>query len=390
MRCSGNCIDVTTDPANCGYCGHVCPLVNPPSNVFTPTSTAGAGFCSGGQCLIACAPGVAQCGNACVVTQTDAANCGGCGIQCAPGGVCFRGGCSPPIVSTQIATGLTDPLDIAVDGDSVYWTDPTAQTVNRMPKGGGAIQALASGQAKPTHLAMDSTYVYWTANLGNAIWRARKDGSAAASLFAPAYSPYGIAVAGGFVYWTNTAATGPVYTVERMPTAGGTPEVVTSNLDSLLWMDMASNGTVVLVAGNGAARVDGTAVVRLSGASLFNFVATDATSYYVCSGTNTHVTDRYDYNNTRIAVLGGALSSPGIGEGVAIMNSGAGDSCALYVLGIVDGVGPINEGLFMVPHHGPQALLVPMSTETARRVATDGDYVYWTDSTGFIARVAIP
>jgi hypothetical protein len=72
------------------------------------------------------------------------------------------------------------------------------------------------------------------------------------------------------------------------------------------------------------------------------------------------------------------------------MNSGAGDSCALYVLGIVDGVGPINEGLFMVPHHGPQALLVPMSTETARRVATDGDYVYWTDSTGFIARVAIP
>ncbi len=236
------------------------------------------------------------------------------------------------MISSQIATGLTDPLDIAVYGDDLYWTDPTAETVNRMPKGGGGVEPLATGQAKPTHLALDGTYVYWTANLGAAIWRAPMDSSSPPSIFMPAYSPYGIAIAGGQVYWTNTAkdAMGN-FTVERVPVAGGTPEILDSDPDQPLWSDLVSNGTAVLATGAaGAARLDGSTVVRLSGDS-YNAFATDQTSYYLCSGTAeaTRTTDRYDYSNTPIgAPLGSFVGSIGNCQGVCVIATGAGDSCA--------------------------------------------------------------
>jgi hypothetical protein len=341
---------------------------------------------------VACTPGLVQCGAACVATRTDSTNCGGCGIQCGSGAVCFRGACSPPVVSTQIATGLTDPLDIAVDGDSVYWTDPTAQTVSRMPKGGGAIQPLASGQAEPQYLAIDSSYVYWTATLGGGIWRAPKDVSSPASLFATAYDPHSIAVAGGQVYWTNTESdpTGN-FTLERVPTTGGTPEILDSNRYMVPWWDVASNGTVVVVGGNVAERIDGTSIPVLS--NDLSGVATDATSYYVSYGTTGRSTFRYDYNNTPIESLGGYSGGDlGTCQGVCMITFGAGDSCAVYVLGTFNDGTQNYHGIIMAPHHGPTTLLVPVSTATAtiRSIATDGDYVYWADSRGFIGRLAIP
>ena len=79
--CNGVCMDVTSDPNNCGSCRHSC----------------NGGSCSGGLCGN-CPSGFALCGGTCVNLQTDANNCGSCGNVCKPGVGC-RGGlcqCSCP------------------------------------------------------------------------------------------------------------------------------------------------------------------------------------------------------------------------------------------------------------------------------------------------------
>src|SRR3954469_25370232 len=76
--CNGVCTDVSSDPNNCGACGHVCPAFSP---------VCGQGACS------ACPDGTSNCGGACIDTNWDALNCGGCGNQCQPLEHCSFGSC---------------------------------------------------------------------------------------------------------------------------------------------------------------------------------------------------------------------------------------------------------------------------------------------------------
>lgn len=61
--CNGTCVNLATDPSNCGRCGNVC--------------LEGQTCCSG----------------TCVNLQTDSNNCGGCGIVCPPN-TCRQGRCT--------------------------------------------------------------------------------------------------------------------------------------------------------------------------------------------------------------------------------------------------------------------------------------------------------
>ena len=63
---------------------------------------------------------------------------------------------------TPLASGQNTPYDIAVDGTSVYWTDPGSGTVMKVPLGGGSPTTLASGLPGPGRIAVDGTSVYWT------------------------------------------------------------------------------------------------------------------------------------------------------------------------------------------------------------------------------------
>jgi hypothetical protein len=77
--CKGACVDTDTDNKNCGGCGNVC-------------ITQGGHFCDGGKC--GCPSSQTDCGGKCVITDRDPTHCGGCGYSCTTG-QCVGGACTP-------------------------------------------------------------------------------------------------------------------------------------------------------------------------------------------------------------------------------------------------------------------------------------------------------
>lgn len=92
------CVNISSDPNNCGSCGYRCrdPLPK----------------CVNGHCCYALSN--AWCPNVgCVNTNTNVNHCGGCGLNCAPGQVCTAGVCQVPTTTqsqsfaTTLATSTT-------------------------------------------------------------------------------------------------------------------------------------------------------------------------------------------------------------------------------------------------------------------------------------------
>lgn len=88
--CSDGCRNTQTDSANCGGCGRVC---------------LSGSACVAGTCVRTCPPGQTACGNACVDLQTDANSCGACGNVCAPGTGCVGGTCALVCTSPRLNCG---------------------------------------------------------------------------------------------------------------------------------------------------------------------------------------------------------------------------------------------------------------------------------------------
>jgi hypothetical protein len=59
--CNGTCVDVASDPKNCGGCGIACGATQ---------------VCSQGQCTSTCATGLTSCSGACVDLTSDPQDCG--------------------------------------------------------------------------------------------------------------------------------------------------------------------------------------------------------------------------------------------------------------------------------------------------------------------------
>jgi expansin len=97
------------------------------------TVTCGAGqTCSGGSCK--CTTGM-LCSAACVDTQNDANNCGGCGTKCASDGACVSGACVNPMCNpdTQTRNGHVTHYTLATPMVACHWpTDKLPQYYGAM------------------------------------------------------------------------------------------------------------------------------------------------------------------------------------------------------------------------------------------------------------------
>ncbi len=86
INCGDTCIDPQTSATFCGATG-TC-------EGAAAGDTCDAGFfCDGGECSLSCQEGLAACDGACVNLNTDHANCGTCGKQCAGAENCIEGDC---------------------------------------------------------------------------------------------------------------------------------------------------------------------------------------------------------------------------------------------------------------------------------------------------------
>jgi hypothetical protein len=118
--CSGTCVDLTSDNANCGSCGNACPSGNPctygkccASPVGDPKNCGGVSCfrassniyapCGEENCQAVCLeiiPWHADCGLTTgaqdVNIYSDVNNCGGCGFKCNAGEICDKMKCKTP------------------------------------------------------------------------------------------------------------------------------------------------------------------------------------------------------------------------------------------------------------------------------------------------------
>jgi len=91
---------VGTTPRLCDSTGHWSSL----------TACSGSTpYCSGGVC-VTCPAGLTNCSGSCVDITSDSANCGGCGTSCASGWMCIASTCVSKVTFNATGTGATGTI----------------------------------------------------------------------------------------------------------------------------------------------------------------------------------------------------------------------------------------------------------------------------------------
>ncbi len=409
--CNGEeCTDTTRDPQNCGACGNACPspgLVEHVSMTGSPVGVSAQcvdSHCTGGcgpgwtlcqECAPAGSPDFGYCDQECVVTATDANNCGACNHPCATGQVCVQSACVPA-TSIWLASGLASPEAIVIDADAAYFTDSSAGTVSSVPKAGGPVTVLATGQTQLQSIALDDTIVYWAA--ASDVWRIQKAPGDTPHLVASIAASVGdIAVDETFVYMLS----GVVY---RAPKDGsGASEPFSRN--------------IVMGATNSfsAMRYDGVGLYTLG------FTSANTTQYIWNIDLSTGLASGFSevHEMTTLAVgygwVGGEsapqnaifwsapyMANPGSDiHTYASVNTLAPAPCGFVWAGSGYTLNSPVSAPAVPPIVGPNGLVVStigggpeasvVATALPNQIVVDADStVYWTDQSGAIGRAPLP
>lgn len=141
--------------------------------------------------------GQTACGVTCVDLASDPENCGACAHPCQGGG-CELGSCQP----VMLASGEDKPIRLSANDGWLYWTDYGSGEVKRVPVSGGDVETLASGQRDLSGLCADDAHVDWIVSLGAdaGIWRATLDGGVPVQLAAGSPSNTLVNI-GNRLYW---------------------------------------------------------------------------------------------------------------------------------------------------------------------------------------------
>jgi hypothetical protein len=228
-----------------------------------------------------------MCGTQCVDLTSDPHNCGKCGHDCL-GGACTASTCQPVVLtSTQ-----NHPSGIAVDSSFVYWTNRasgTAGSVAKMPINGGAVTTLATSLDAPFPIAVDASRVYWAnpVNPGN-VMSVPLGGGTPTTYASGRNAPSAIAVDGTNLYWAEVSgvysvpiAGGSIFTLVGIsnPQRPICPTGLAIDASNAYWSD-GCLGSIV-----GKVPLGGGTVVSLLGGVAAGIVIDASDAYFVQVGT---------------------------------------------------------------------------------------------------------
>ena len=152
---------------------------------------------------------------------------------------------------TQVATGLTAPLGIAVAGSTVYWTSPVSNVVQSAPVGGGTVKMVATGQTGAHGIGASPLNVFSTNTQGGQVMTLHSGAAMPTLISGTETRPLNIASDGVHLYWVdNTNMGASMGTVAKAPIAGGTvtvlvagqvfPEGMAVDATSVYWLDVGA------------------------------------------------------------------------------------------------------------------------------------------------------
>lgn len=297
--CAG--ADTTTDPMNCGTCGHDCLGSTCASSLCQPTVLASgqsspAGIAADGtniywvneanpgsvmQCTVSnCAgttitlasnqdyPDAIAVSATTVfwITQTTLMACavGGCGgnptqlVAGNPDGIvvhpdgahilwadsangtidmCNTVGASCTGTTTTLVSGLQTPAGLAVDANNVYFSDIKAGVVGKAPLAGGTGTTLAMGLTRPLAIAINAPTVYFVQYLGGSVNSVPIGGGMTSTIATAQSSPASIAVDSQDVYWVDSSMTGLVAKCPLEGCSNGPIDIATGDLPYAVALD---------------------------------------------------------------------------------------------------------------------------------------------------------
>jgi hypothetical protein len=339
---------------------------------------------AGGTCIFV------ECSGVCTDTMSDGKNCGECGHDC-QGNFCAEGLC----LATGIAVGM-NPVELTVDANNVYFTDPGNGTVSAAPKAGGTLVPLVSGLASPYGIAVQGSSVYFTTRGTTAmeftdgavlvVPVGGTDGGAPTVIATGRTQPQAIAVDSDNVYWLEPGTTTDDGSLLSCPLAGcpsNTPNVVYDMLALPVGLALDATNAYVTTSAGG-----------------------QVISFEKATGTNT-VLAQMQNEPTGITAANGMVYWATMGDGLvqALPTTGGTAMPIVATMGTPDAVvadavnvywsdtnpvstfGPVDSCVVGgCPPANPVTLVSQM--QMATWIAIDALFVYWIGAGGQILRVA--
>jgi hypothetical protein len=266
----------------------------------------------------------------------------------------------------------------------VYWANQSPdgganpESIVKVPLGGGSLTVLASGRNNPLDIAVSGTDLYWTdyAAPEDDVARMSINGGAVTVLSPTADNPTTLLISGGFVYFGNRAATpSGVY---RVPVDGGTTTSLAGLTSDTVW-GIAVNSLDVYFAGH---NLGGLYKVVLAGgtatlvASVADVPAGDSVEVGSLDSTNVYLAEQVGGGSVlQVAMDGGAVTTLAANQHSPCYP--VVDPVSSYVYW-ANGGGPGAGSVAKVPIGGG-TITVLSSGNTPNFVAINSTSLFWTD-----------
>jgi len=130
IACPDGCVNLQTDPSNCGRCSHECQPTQDCCNGKCVASSSDTSNC--GQCGNVCPSGYVCCNGTCRNLNSDVNNCGACGVVCPSGQTCCAGQCCTTCCTGRYQTLCCPPGATCEPGRDP--NDPSDRSCRQLPE----------------------------------------------------------------------------------------------------------------------------------------------------------------------------------------------------------------------------------------------------------------